>query len=147
VYPGQTFDTAIPLARGDRGARLTTTDIEGAVEAFHRRNEEARLIEARAQEPTVRGIRLVATGLVPQPSAAPRSHAGTVEPVGSRAVHVAGGWHDDVPIYDGSALPAGATIDGPALLTQPFTTIVLRPRDRAQARENGDVLIDVAPPR
>jgi len=59
VYPGQTFDVSIPVTE--------PTDVEGAVTEFHRRNAEARLIEARAQEPILRGIRLTATGHVEQP--------------------------------------------------------------------------------
>ena len=58
VYPGQTFDAVIPVD--------DPTDIPGAVETFHRRNAEARLIEARAQEPIVRGVRLVAIGKSPR---------------------------------------------------------------------------------
>ena len=48
VYPGQTFDRAMPLARHD-GSRLDADAVKAAVDEFHRRNEEARLIEgARA---------------------------------------------------------------------------------------------------
>jgi N-methylhydantoinase A len=143
VYPGQTFDAALPLTR-NTGAPITAADIEAAVEEFHRRNEAARLIEARAQQPTVRGIRLVATGLVPQPAVVARASDGA-SPValGSRRVHLGGAWHDDVPVYDGTTLAAGATVTGPALLAQPFTTIALRPGDTARVRPNGDVLVDV----
>ena len=47
VYPGQTFDAAIPVD--------APTKVGAAVAEFHRRNEEARLIEARAQEPVCVG--------------------------------------------------------------------------------------------
>ena len=61
VYPGQTFDAAIPVS--------DPTDVDAAVAEFHRINAEARLIEARAQEPVVRGIRLTAVGEVEQAGA------------------------------------------------------------------------------
>jgi N-methylhydantoinase A len=144
VYPGQTFDTAIPIAADDPARPLTVADVEGAVEEFHRRNEAARLIEARAQEPTVRGIRLVATGLVPQPSLAPRAAGTAPAPAAHRRAHVGDAWYDDVPVYDGGSLPSGAVVGGPALVAQPFTTIVLRARDRARVLDNGDVLVDVS---
>jgi N-methylhydantoinase A len=118
-------------------------DVEATVEEFHRRNEAARLIEARAQEPTVRGVRLVATGLVPQPQVAARSADGVVEPVAVRTAYVGDAWHDEVPVYAGASLPAGAQVDGPAFVAQPFTTIVLRPGDSASVRDNGDILITV----
>ena len=41
VYPGQTFDTAIPLPRAG-GRSITADDVAAAVEEFHRRNEESR---------------------------------------------------------------------------------------------------------
>jgi N-methylhydantoinase A len=143
VYPGQTFDAGIPIEAIDARRPLTMADVEATVEEFHRRNEAARLIEARAQEPTVRGVRLVATGLVPQPQVAPRSAGGKVEAVGARSAYVGGAWHDDVPVYAGASLPAGAHVDGPAFIAQPFTTIVLRPGDSAAVRDNGDILIAV----
>jgi N-methylhydantoinase A len=70
VYPGQTFDTAIAVSE--------PTDVGGAVEKFHRINAEARLIEARAQEPVVRGIRLTANRRGGRPCAetAAESHGG-----------------------------------------------------------------------
>jgi N-methylhydantoinase A/oxoprolinase/acetone carboxylase beta subunit len=143
VYPGQTFDSALPLTR-ETGAPITMDDVAAAVEEFHRRNEAARLIEARAQEPTVRGIRLVATGLVPQPVAAVHAGGPGAVTLGTRRVHVGGAWHD-VPVIDGDALGSGAVVDGPALVARPFTTVVLRPGDRAEVRDNGDLLITVAP--
>jgi N-methylhydantoinase A len=142
VYPGQTFDSALPLARDGANAPITMADIETAVEAFHRRNEAARLIEARAQEPTVRGIRLVATGLVPQPALAVRGGADSVS-LGTRRACLGDHWFDELPVIDGDALAAGATVAGPALIQRAFTSIALRDADRATVLPNGDVLIDV----
>ena len=67
MYPGQTFDVAIPIDKA-AGSPISQEALEAAVSEFHRRNEEARLIEARSQEPVVRGVRLLATGLVDQPA-------------------------------------------------------------------------------
>jgi N-methylhydantoinase A len=142
VYPGQTFDNAMPLARG-AGAPITAADIGACVEEFHRRNEEARLIEARSQEPIVRGVRLVATGLVDKP-VTPESTAtdATPVPLGTRRSYLGGDWHD-APVYDATALAPGPRIEGPALLTYPFTTCTLRPGDVARVLPGGDLLIDV----
>jgi N-methylhydantoinase A len=143
VYPGQTFDSALPLARAGAGAPITMADVETAVEEFHRRNEAARLIEARAQEPTVRGIRLIATGLVPQPALAARPASEQPAPRTRRAF-IGDEWYDEVPVFDGDALSAGASIDGPALIARAFTSVVLRDGDRAVVGDNGDLLISVA---
>jgi N-methylhydantoinase A/oxoprolinase/acetone carboxylase beta subunit len=145
VYPGQTFDNALPLARAS-GRPISTDDVAACVEEFHRRNEEARLIEARSQEPMVRGIRLVATGLVdrPAPLELPASpHPPT--PTDKRRVHLGDGWHD-AAVYDARELAPGPEITGPALLAYPFTTLTLRPGDVARVLPSGDVLVDVALP-
>ncbi|MEI8002443.1 MAG: hydantoinase/oxoprolinase family protein, partial [Actinomycetes bacterium] len=102
VYPGQTFDTAIAV---DRSGRITEADVLASVEEFHRRNEEARLIEARSQEPMIRGLRLAATGLVDQPAFTERPLVEAAPtPIDHRRVHVGGSWHEAVPVFDGETL-------------------------------------------
>jgi N-methylhydantoinase A len=133
----------MPLAR-QAGTPIDGDDVAAAVEAFHRENEEARLIEARSQEPMVRGIRLLATGLVDQPAPVvlePQPAPATS--VGERRVHTGDAWHD-APVYDGEQLRPGPPLVGPAVVQWPFTTLLLQPRDRALVRPNGDVLVDVA---
>jgi N-methylhydantoinase A len=134
VDPGQTFDVAIGVD--------AATDVEPAVAEFHRRNEEARLIEARLQEPLVRGVRLTAIGHV-DPLTSPSLGAGTGTPteVGRRRMWV-GEWHD-VPVIDAATFLPGMTVVGPAALTSPFTTLVLRPGDVCTANDEGDLLVEV----
>jgi N-methylhydantoinase A len=134
VYPGQTFDVAIPVD--------APTDVESAANEFHRRNEEARLIEARLQEPVVRGVRLTAIGHV-DPLTPPSLGAGSGAPteVGRRRMWV-GDWHD-VPVIDAASFLPGMSLVGPAALTSPFTTLVLRPGDVCTANDEGDLLVEV----
>jgi N-methylhydantoinase A len=141
VYPGQTFDNALPVDREVGG--ITSDALARTVEAFHRRNEEARLIEARSQEPFVRGVRLKATGLVDHPNFSSLPVADPPSPISRRRVHTGGSWHDDVPVYDGDALGADVSIDGPAVLQSRFTTLILRPGDRATVQTAGDVVVDI----
>jgi N-methylhydantoinase A len=135
VYPGQTFDVAIPVGE--------VTDVQAAVTEFHRRNEEARLIEARVQEPILRGVRLTAVGEVEKLAIPELDDTGAPTPVGSRHVWL-GEWLD-APVYEISALSPGASLDGPALVTSPFTTLVLRPGDACRMTHEGDLVVDVAP--
>ncbi len=143
VYPGQTFDNAIPLTRAT-GAPISMADVQACVDEFHRRNEEARLIEARSQEPMVRGVRLIATGEVDQPARITlESSASAAEPIGRRRVHTGDAAHD-APVFDGETLRPGPSIEGPAIVQYPFTTLVLRPGDSASVLTSGDVLVEVA---
>lgn len=145
VYPGQTFDVAIPIERTP-GRTITHDELAAAVEEFHRRNEASRLIEARSQEPVVRGIRLIATGQVDQPDLAPlEASTEAPAPTGHRRLRAGGAWHDDAPVYDGDSLRPGPSLAGPALIQSRFTTLVLGPGDTARALPDGDVLVDVAP--
>jgi N-methylhydantoinase A len=142
VYPGQTFDNALPLAR-EPGSAIDAEAVKACVEEFHRRNEEARLIEARSQEPMVRGIRLVATGLVDPPARQALEASAATEPTSTRRVYLGNAWHE-AAVYDGDALAAGQVVQGPALVAYPFTTLTLRPGDVARVLPTGDLLVDVA---
>ena len=144
VYPGQTFDHPMPVSFS-ADAPLTRADVAACVEAFHRENEAARLIEARAQEPMVRGIRLTATGLVDRPAETQLATVDVLPPARTRRrVHTGDAWHDDVPVHDGRVLAPGPAIEGPALVEYPFTTLLLRAGDSATVLPDGDVLVAVA---
>ncbi len=141
VYPGQTFDVAIPCDRPSADPAF----LQAAVAEFHRRYEEARLIEARAQEPVFRGVRLVASGLVDQPEPVRlESATSALDPVGRRRLYAGGVWTDGAPVHDGEAWRPGPELVGPAVVQFRFTTLVLRPGDRARVLPGGDVLVDVA---
>jgi N-methylhydantoinase A len=144
VYPGQTFENRLPLVRRP-GTPIGRTEVADAVEEFHRRNEAARLIEARAQEPTVRGIRLVAIGEVDKPARHPIASGPLPAPITKRRVHTGDAWHDAVSVYDGDTLPADVAIEGPAVVQRRFTTLLLRAGDVARVLPSGDVVIDLAP--
>ena len=134
VYPGQTFDTAIAVD--------DPTDVGGAVERFHRINAEARLIEARAQEPVVRGIRLTAVGEVDPLAQTPLPTATDVQPRGHRRMWVGDAWHESA-VYDMADVLPGVTVTGPAAVVSPFTTIIVAPDETARVTADGDVVIDI----
>ena len=136
VYPGQTFDVAIPVD--------SPTDVESAATEFHRRNEEARLIEARLQEPIVRGLRLTAVGEVDKVAPLDLGHTDAApEPVSHRRMWTAGEWLD-APVYDASTLLPGMTITDAAAITSPFTTLITGGGDRVEVTADGDLLVTVA---
>jgi N-methylhydantoinase A len=135
VYPGQTFDVSIPVT--------TPTDVDAAVAEFHRRNAEARLIEARAQEPILRGIRLTAVGEVDPPRDLALEPAEAIKPTGHRRMWIAEEWHDAAPLYDMDDVRPGVTITGPAAIKSAFTTVILAPGEVAKSTAQGDILIEL----
>ncbi|XDB00464.1 hydantoinase/oxoprolinase family protein (plasmid) [Sulfitobacter sp. LCG007] len=58
-----------------------------------------------------------------------------------RRVHVGGDWHD-TPVYTRLSLPVGAVIEGPAILEQPDTTILIEPDLRGSVDPYGNVIIE-----
>jgi N-methylhydantoinase A len=143
VYPGQTFDVPIPIDKLS-GQPITRQTVAAAAEELHRRNEAARLIEARSQEPVVRGIRLIATGLVEQPVVALSDAGDQPAPSSYRRVYAGREWFEKVPVYPARTMGLGARVTGPALIQSPFTTVVLGDGDKAVAHPGGDILIEVA---
>jgi N-methylhydantoinase A len=141
VYPGQTFDTSIPFARV-RNEPIGAHHIEAAVTEFHRRNVEARLIETHAQEPVVRGVRLVATGRVGHRGAFVAPPSPTRTPSSSRRVWIDNAWRDAL-IVDARTMAPGDRMIGPAVASSDFTSVVIGPHDELVIAEHGDALIDV----
>ena len=141
-YPGQNFDMSVPVPEGtslDEGGLL---DLAGR---FHDLHEADRGFAFRSQQPLLRGVRLAASGRTPKPEAL--AAVGDVRDAeqartGSRPVYF-GTEFADTPVYDGSRLGPGASIDGPALVEEPFTVVVLAPGNRARLDDNGNYDITV----
>ena len=49
----------------------------------------------------------------------------------------------DVAVYDGAKLEAGQSVQGPAVIEEALTTIVLNPNSQATATPQGNIWIDV----
>ena len=64
---------------------------------------------------------------------------------GVRDVYFDGGWHQ-TPIYWRDHLPEAFTIDGPAVIEQMDTTILIEPGDQARPDENGNILVAIGAP-
>ena len=48
----------------------------------------------------------------------------------------------EVPVYDGTVLGTGAVIDGPALIEQPTTTMLLLAKQQARTDDHGNFLVE-----
>jgi len=106
---------------------------------FHDLHEQDRGFAFRNQQPMVRGVRLVAIGLTDKPPMI--GGLGTVTDAaavktGERRVHF-GVDIVDTPTYDGASLGPGASIDGPALVEEPFTVVVVPPAATCRLGDHG----------
>jgi N-methylhydantoinase A len=136
-YPGQNFDMSVPLPGAGPGGRPggtagPTLDDAGLLELaerFHALHEADRGFAFPTQQPLLRGLRLVARGVTTKPDRLTRAGAaGDADSArrGHRPVYF-GDDRLEVPVYDGTALGAGAELRGPALVEEPFTVVVVPP--------------------
>ncbi|MGH0032275.1 MAG: hydantoinase/oxoprolinase family protein [Myxococcota bacterium] len=137
-YPGQTFDMAVPAVTRD--GRMQGGDLAATVEAFHDLHEELHAFASREEEPVVRSVRVQTLGVTGKPvlpAVAPA--AGPVaDAVRSRRPAFFGGRFVDTPVYDGDRLGAGHEIEGPGIIEERFTTLVLYPGQTARLDANGN---------
>jgi len=139
-YPGQTFDMAVPVAAT---GKLADGDVAATVESFHAQHEELHTYASRDEVPILRSLRLSAVGVTAKPQL-PTIARSSAKPArkGKRRAYFGGGFVD-TPIYDGPAMRVGHEVKGPAIIEEPFTTIVLHPGQRATLDRFGNYHIRV----
>jgi N-methylhydantoinase B len=141
-YANQQYETEIkmPTARFDSAADLTAL-----VAAFNENHQ--RLYGVSEEDAVLECLnwkgRLTASLEKPAPS---RARAGIgAAPTADRSTRAFFGdlGEFDAPVYLGATLGAGATIDGPAIIEEPTTTVVIYPGSRATVTDAGNYLLDV----
>jgi N-methylhydantoinase A len=141
-YPGQNFDMSVPVPEG---VALDEPGLLDLAERFHDLHEAERGFSFRSQQPLMRGVRVISRGNTQKPDHL--AETGTLADAsqarrGSRRAY----WGDgfvDTPVYDGSRLGEGASVDGPALIEEPFTVVVLPPGATATLDGLGNYVISV----
>jgi len=126
---------------------LGPADVDALVARFIA-DYEARFGEGSAF--TAAGIemvtwRVVATGTLRRPEirpSAPSSNGGPGS-VRTQRVYFNGEW-TEADVFDESAVSPGTSLEGPAIVELPDTTIVVGPDQHASADSHGNVLIDAA---
>ena len=101
------------------------------VERFHALHEELHTYASRDEQPILRGLRLTLVGITEKPELPSIGRSTAAPPLKGRRAAYFGGRFVTTPIYDGPRLRVGQRIVGPAIIEEPFTTIVLHPRQRA----------------
>jgi len=144
-YPGQTFDMSVPLAMSSVGGEIGAATLVATVSAFHDLHEELHTYAVREEEPILRSVRLQATGRTPKPTVhrGPRASTSAVHSIRSRRSAWFDGRFVDTPVYDGDRLGFGHRLEGPAIVEERFTTLVLYPGHTAELDEHGNYVVTV----
>jgi len=140
-YRGQHSSVDVPLPPGRDADRLA-----GAVRAFNARHEELYGFRAEDEPVEVVNVRVHALGRIERADAAdppvPRaSTAGAAEGRRRSALGL-GGTVVDTPVYERTAIAAGAAIAGPAIVEQDDTTIVVPAGWAAGADRFGNLIVE-----
>ncbi|MFQ5514718.1 MAG: hydantoinase/oxoprolinase family protein [Myxococcota bacterium] len=140
-YPGQTFDMAVPAKLHD--GRMSDADLAATIASFHDLHEELHTYAVREEEPLIRAVRLEAIGKTEKPRL--REYERAPHPVEHALREHRPAWFGngfiDTPVYDGDLLGFGHAFDGPAIVEERFTTLVLYPDQHAKIDPRGNYLI------
>ena len=139
-YVGQVHECTVDVESFD----IDVHSIERIKEAFHRRHEELYTYSERRSTVEVVNIESTVQGLIDKPETPKLGRGKPVEKAlkGRRkAIFEASGKAIPTPVYDGSALGAGAKIAGPAIIEEVTTTIVIEPGWAAALHASGSYVI------
>ncbi|HVL33509.1 MAG TPA: hydantoinase/oxoprolinase family protein, partial [Actinomycetota bacterium] len=135
-YPGQTWDIDVPV---DAGA-VTASAIAAIAERFHHMHEEHHTYARRDEDVLISGVRVRSRGSTDKPAAPkPRAGSGAPKPRAWRKAYFDGAFKKTA-VYDGEAIRAGQALRGPAIIEEPFTTIVVPPRWSVKLDKRGNYI-------
>jgi N-methylhydantoinase A len=139
-YVGQFQEVEV---EGFAGGKADAASWETIVAGFHDRHDTRYGYRVPGAPVELINLRLTARGVTAKPATRVRPLAGG-DPAharkGERQAWFAGG-HQRVPVYDGLALEPGNRIDGPAIVEQPTTTIVVTPQARLECDRAGNYVV------
>ncbi len=141
-YLYQVWELEVPLSKG---CFEGSADVEALIEGFHAAHDRAFAVKQLGQPVECLNWKARFTGRLhtQQPE---RSAAGTSskkpEPASHRPATFADIGRTEVPVYLGQSLVAGSVVDGPAIIEEPTTTLVIAPGARAQLSGAGSYVID-----
>lgn len=138
-YPGQTFTINVDMVVPD--GRVTEAVREALVARFHELHEDLHTFATPDEPVVVAEVRLRSWTAARRPPIPRAPAAQQGDPVvGSRRAWFDGGLVE-TPVFLGPCLGAGCVVEGPAIVEESFTTVVLQPGQEATVDEFGNYVI------
>ncbi|MEI4487387.1 hydantoinase/oxoprolinase family protein [Frigidibacter sp. MR17.14] len=134
-YSGQSYETEIPAPVLDDPAALGAQ-----FDAAHR----ALYGYATGEAWELASLRIEVSAPVEHPAVATEAAVPDTTPTGHRRVTFETGEGADVPILDRAALPPGLRLQGPLIVEDAWSTVIVPPQDALTADAAGNLLIEVA---
>jgi N-methylhydantoinase A len=141
-YEGQNFEVHVGLDGLALDGDPTTLDAEFA-RRFRAAHAEVYGYDIPGRAVEIVTLRLKAVGRVAPPRLnAQRRGGGEPTAIARRAVYFDTGWAE-TPVFDRSALGAGAQIKGPAVIEEMSATTLLHPAQQAAVDDAGNLVVTV----
>lgn len=136
-YRGQAYELVVPWG----AVAPTAAALAELVERFHAEHARRFAHADTADTVEIATLRMAAIGRMPDPdlAAAASAAAGPATASGRRRVYLEETWVD-APVYDRDALAPGAEIEGPCIVEEAFTTLVVPAGWRAEMQPGGDLV-------
>jgi N-methylhydantoinase A len=130
-YRGQSHEIAVPTRTGEGWARVRDRfhELHHVINGFARRRDPVEVVTVRA---VAEGTPLIGWGGLPELDEGPL-------PLPSSQAVVMDGREGRASVWSRAELPAGATIDGPAIIVEDVGTTVLFPGDRGRIDFDGTI--------
>jgi N-methylhydantoinase A len=143
-YSYQTWDLTVFL----RGKRISNEkELSQLVTDFHEVHDRVYGVKETGQYIECICWKVRATGLMPKPEMKELPTVGKDNSpalVGKRKAYFRNlGGMVDTPVYRGNQLPAGMRINGPAIIEEPITTVVVLPGSKVSVTRWGNYLLDL----
>jgi N-methylhydantoinase A len=140
-YRGQSYEVSVPV-----GALRGADNIAALAKRFHEahRRRYGHMAESEAVE--IVNFQVTAIGNIPKPQFQETAIAGLPplpEPSARRAVYFGPRDAVEVPVFRRAALPPGATLEGPAIIEEKTSTLVVYPGQ--SARVDGYLNVEIEP--
>ena len=141
-YKQQVWELDIPLPRPRLEGEVDVTAVERSFHATHQRvfavHEPGQYLECLIWKAR-------ATAVLDKPLVRSRSlsEGGEARPFAYAEAHFKETGLAAVPRYEGAVLPQGASIEGPAVIREPTTTVVVYPGATATVTPLGNYLLDI----
>jgi N-methylhydantoinase A len=120
----------------------TEDDLANLIEAFHTVHERVFAVRDEGQEIEFLNWKARLTvALEHPPEEATSATEGSVPTPTTRRAWF-GGAHHDAPIWQGQDLKSGFEVEGPAIIVEPTTTVVIYPGMTAHVSDRGNYVID-----
>ena len=139
-YSGQNYELTVAAP----SAPWNADSLHELGERFHR--EHQRAYGYRVDEATVQLVNLRATALSLMPKLKPRTETRAASNDAPPFEHRDVWWEDgfvSTPIYQRSHLPLDSAVQGPAIVEQMDSTILIAPNERAEVDEYGNLILSL----